>query len=126
MNYKRGIKAAKKQAKKSKLCNWRIGAVIVKGNKVIGKGYNKFSGDSEYIAQKYGVKNLWSLHAEMAAILDVQGNMDGAVMFIAGVKHNGNRVYCRPCKDCMKILKHTNLEAVCYETKDGIEMLVFD
>ena len=126
MNHKRWIKQAKEQAENSSLCAWQLGAVIVKGKTVIGKGFNRFSAKSEQMEQQYGLTNLFSLHAEMDAILDVQGDMNGATMFIAGVKTNGNRVYCRPCDDCMKILRHTNLKAVYYETKHGVEAIIFE
>lgn len=125
MNHTRWLKEAKKEARKSSFGPWRLGAVIVKGNRVIGKGYNKYSAQSVQIEKKYGVNNLWSLHAEMAAILDANECVAGAILFVAGVKFNGRRVFCRPCKNCMKILRLTGIAAVYYQTKDSVEAIFF-
>jgi len=115
------MKEAKRQVTKSSLGSWHMGAVIVKGKNVVGKGHNRLSGDCMYIAQRYGLDALWSLHAEMAALLDVEGSVEGATMFIAGKKKNGRKMYCRPCENRMKVLRHTGLRAVYYETQTGVE-----
>jgi len=124
MNIEKFINDAKKEARKGCITEWHMGAVIVKGGKVVGRGYNRFSGKIVHFETKYNVK-LFSLHAEMASILDCNENLTNAVMFVAGIK-NGNRVYCRPCKHCMKIIKHIGFKAVYYETKEGIEAIFFD
>lgn len=121
MNITKFIGEALKEAEKSKLSEWRIGAVIVRGGKIIGRGHNKFSGKIGPIEKKYRMK-LWSLHAEMDAILDA-GNVEGATLFIAGIKENGNKVCCKPCKDCLKIIKQLPFKDVFYENKHSVEQL---
>jgi deoxycytidylate deaminase len=122
MNIYKFMNIAKEESKKSTLTDWRIGAVIVKGNKIISRGHNKLSGKMQIIEQRYNIK-LWSLHAEMLAIMDCKEDINGSVLFIAGTKMNGNAVYCRPCKHCMKMIKQFSFHAIYYLTKDGFEAI---
>lgn len=104
--------------------NWRLGAVIVRGGKIISSGYNRYSAKMEKFSRKYNLRHLFSLHAEMDAILNAAGNIDDAIMFIAGIKHNGNEVYCRPCYNCLKIIRHTKIRAIYYQAKNDIEVII--
>ena len=74
MNITRWMDEAYGEAEKSDLTEWSIGAVIVKGNRIVGRGYNKFSAEVERFRLQYGFEEdeLWSLHAEMAAITDAE------------------------------------------------------
>jgi len=126
MNITRWIKAAKAEAYKSKISEWSIGAVIVKGSKVVGRGYNKTSSDVERFRMKYGFspEQLWSLHAEMAALMDADEDLEGAVLFVSGFKSkNGNKICCKPCKACRRVLRHSRIEKVFYTDRDGIHMM---
>ena len=118
------MKEARKEASRSKITEWRMGAVMVRGGKIIGKGHNRFSAIAAKFAKQYNL-DLYSLHAEMACIEDCD-DVEGAVLFVAGIKRNGRRVYCRPCKHCMKIISLLPIKAVYYETKQGIEAIFFD
>ena len=120
MNIQKYIKLAKKEAEKSKFGVWKIGSIIIKGKTIIGVGHNKFSGRMKMVEIKYNVQ-LYSLHAEMMSIMNCNENLDGAVMFIAGIYKSGRWVNCRPCKDCRKIIKNMPFKAIYYETQDGIE-----
>ncbi len=121
MDYKKFINEARKEAKKSKITDWRIGAVMVRGGKIIGRGFNKFSAKLEQFSKKYNV-DIYSLHAEMSCIESCD-DVNNTIMFIAGVKKNGRKVYCRPCKHCMKIIKLLPIKAVYYETKNSVEAI---
>lgn len=124
MRIQKYIQAAKQEANKSSLTDWRIGAVIVRGGRIIGRGHNKYSGKIEKFEKLLNIE-LWSLHAEMNAILDCNGDVEGATLFVAGVKKNGRRVYCRPCEHCLKIIKQMPFNAVYYETKEDVEAIIF-
>ena len=124
MNIQKYINAAQKESLKGSVTDWCMGAVIVRGGKIIGKGHNKSSGKVEKFEKLLNTK-LWSLHAEMAAILDCNDDINGSILFIAGRKINGNRVYCRPCKHCLKIIRQMSFKAVYYETKTDIEAIFF-
>jgi len=125
MNTKRYFEEARNEAKRSSLQTWRMGCVIVKGNRIIGRGFNRFSGKIDGLSKKYGMENLWSLHAECDAIINSTENIRNAVLFIAGIYGDNKRgIYnCRPCKNCMKILLNMDFKAIYYESRDGFEAI---
>jgi len=127
MNVKKFFEMARNNAKKSSLYYWRLGSVIVKGNKVISNGYNRYSGDIGYIEKKYNV-NLFSLHAEMDAVRNcsINENFKGAIIFIAGLNRNNKKILCRPCEACMKMLKFVGIKTIYYESPEGYEVIRFD
>jgi deoxycytidylate deaminase len=117
VNEVQGLNLAREYANNSKMSPWKLGAIIVRDNRVIGKGYNKYSGKIKYFNSKFNMQ-LWSLHAEMMAILSCDGPFDDAIMYVAGVKSNGNPINCKPCKYCQKIIKSIGIRVI-YETKEG-------
>ena len=123
MNIQKFINLAREEAKKGNVTEWSHGAVIVKGNRIIGRGHNRFSGKIVQFEQRYQV-TLFSLHAELAGILDCDESVDGASIFVSGIKSNGKRVLCRPCKKCMHIIRKMPFKAIYYETKSGIEAII--
>lgn len=125
---KKYIENARNLSRKSKCTDWRIGAIIVKHGKVIGKGYNRYSGDVERISVRFNIDNMWSLHAEMAAVLNALENghsTEGAIMYVAGKKYNGRPLYCKPCNNCMKVIKGSGMEAVYFDAKHEIHGIIF-
>lgn len=103
MNIDKYMRSAKKEADRSK-SEWKMGAVIVKGGKIVGRGHNRFSGKANKVELQLGVV-LYSLHAEMSAIMNSSESLVGASIFVFGYKEkNGNRIYSRPCKHCMKMI----------------------
>ncbi len=127
MNIERWMDEAYREAENSDITEWSIGAVIVKGNRIVGRGYNRFSAEVEKFRLQYGFNesDLWSLHAEMAAIIDSSEDLHGTVMFINGFKSkNGNPILCRPCEHCLKILRHVPIEAVYYATKENVVKVI--
>ncbi len=116
------INKARILAEKSKFSQYKMGCVIVKGKKIISTGYNRSSGKLEKIANKFQF-NIWSLHAEMDALIKADSNANGAVMFISGVKINGNPINCKPCKHCQEVIKEFGIKIVVYSTKSGVEIM---
>lgn len=128
MDIERWMEVALEEAKESNLSEWSIGAVIVRGSKVLGKGYNRLSGDVGLLRKRFGFdeEDLWSLHAEMDALMSVgnEEDLQGAVMFVNGFKSkNGNPICCKPCECCSKILKHNPIGRVYYADRDGIKVM---
>jgi len=91
------------------------GAVIIKDNKIIGKGYNKYfncSTDEE----------IFSIHAEVSAIQDAKSknknNLSNTTMIVIRYKHkkDGSEEisYSMPCKHCKKIIEKYNIRTIMY------------
>jgi len=74
------IDEAIKEAKKSCMVK-KHGCIIIKNNKIIGKGYN------EYIK---GMNNIYSIHAEKKAILNAKKNNDikNSVLYVVRINNN--------------------------------------
>jgi dCMP deaminase len=128
MNINKYLNLAQIEANKSTWSEYRIGAVIVQGKKIVGSGYNRSSGKLEQIINRLNLQSkvklsVWSLHAEMDALLNAGDEAEGAVMFVSGIKINGNAINCRPCKICAKLIKEYGIKQVYYSTKEGIETL---
>lgn len=128
MDIQRWMEEAEQEAQKSDLTEWSIGAVIVRGSKILGRGYNRLSGDVGLMRRRFGFdeEDLWSLHAEMDALMDVddEEDLNGAVMFVNGFKSkNGNAICCKPCECCSKVLKHIPITKVYYADRNGVRVM---
>lgn len=114
-------------AKKNKDCTeWKIGAVIVnrKGT-IIGKGYNRYSGQIKVIERNFNIKGWWTLHAEASAILDAiesKKDMQDAIIYIDGIKNTGGKVFSRPCCKCLELINAVGIAAIVYSEKDAIKI----
>lgn len=100
----------------------KVGAILVKDNKVIATGFNgsparQFPNNCE---DENG-KTLWhTIHAESNAITSVAAstqNCTGATMYIT----------CSPCKDCAKLIYQSGIVRVLYldfyKDLDGVDFL---
>lgn len=105
---------------KSKITEWSIGAVLVKGSKVISSGCNKNSGKMISL-RKQGYK-IWSLHAEMVCMLG--NDCSGGYLFVAGFKtKNKNSINSKPCLECVKMAKRAGIKGIFYLNKETIEYM---
>jgi tRNA(Arg) A34 adenosine deaminase TadA len=95
--------------------HFQHGAVLIKNNKVIGKGFNKYTG--------HKLHHLRSVHAEMKAIQNA-GNTDieNAVMYVirlSNLTDDGLGSSC-PCTKCTKFMKLHKIQKVIYSTGQGL------
>lgn len=113
------IKKAIKEAKKSDLPIFKIGAVIFKGNRIISSGYNK-KGYPGKIHPKY--RNKYdSIHAERSAIFNVKDwtKLKGTSILVIRVCRSGVLSMSYPCEMCMENLKYVGIKEVYYSNYDG-------
>lgn len=90
---------------------WKHGAVVAKGNKVLGFAPNKFR-NSPLVDEK----NV-SDHAERATLrelLKVHEDLRGCTIYIARIDSSGQTKISRPCEDCMKAIVAAGIKEIVY------------
>lgn len=115
---KKFFKKAKEEALKSTFFRIKIGCVIVKGSKILGRGVNieKSHPKQKYLNKKYrGFNTKHSfVHAELNAILSTNANLEGATIYIYREDNNGNLCCCKPCPACEFVLRQVGITTVYY------------
>jgi deoxycytidylate deaminase len=89
------------------------GALVVKGGRVIGAGYNKNKNHPMQVSPEH-IKTHCSRHAEIEAIRDANWNVRGAVLYVARVNKQGQDRNSKPCKYCEATIVSTNIKKVIY------------
>lgn len=108
------LKIASKIAEKSVFDRARIGAVIVKGGRVLSTGFNQIR------YTRLNQREWPSLHAEEDAILKVlkQPNglerLAGGTIFVSRILKNGSTACAKPCKKCQKLIDAVGIKKVVY------------
>ena len=94
------------------------GAVIVKGGRVLGTGYNKIRNHPINVSPEH-VKTKCSIHAEESAIRDAKYDVKGATIYVARVNKNGEDRDSMPCPRCFNLIKKYGIKKVIYTTNSG-------
>lgn len=76
----------------------RHGCVIVKGGSVIGTGVNKYVNKPYFVSEEH--MHRCSIHAEVAAIRNANGNVRGATVYVARINNRGEPKMSAPCERC--------------------------
>lgn len=114
------FRIAAKQAKKSQHKQHKLGAVIVKGNRILSTGYNSLRPSS--------LLGTETLHAEAAAVLKLLkarrlSDLAGAEIYVSRFTRGGAVGLSRPCPACTALLTSVGIRMVHYTTDDGVETL---
>ena len=113
------IKKCVEEAEKSDI-TFQHGAVLIKNNKVIASGYNKYSGHTPH--------HLRTMHAEMNVIQNAGKNLENSTLYVirlSQITNDGLGCSC-PCKKCSKFMKLHKINKVVYSTGDGFETKFVD
>lgn len=119
----RYFKQARKEASKSTHDKAHIGAVIVIGNYVVSRGFNKakthpFQARLD-IEQNYHCKNA-KLHAEVSALLNSgKADLTNAEIYVYREDKHGHIASSKPCVSCTEALKIAGVREVFYTTREG-------
>lgn len=108
------IRLAIKHAKNS-VENFRHGAVIAHGNRVISSGVNSYK-----THPTYGVGTLKTLHAEAQAIKRAVSsgmNLRGATIYVARTGHVSRM--SKPCAGCQALIKKHGIAKIVYTDTNG-------
>jgi deoxycytidylate deaminase len=109
----RFLQLAKKLSDKS-AHKYRLGSVIVKGNKILGVGYNQTKthtkADNEF----------HTLHAELKAIINAQTrNLYNTDIYVYRQLKDGSPALSYPCKNCINAIKSLGIKNIYYTTNGG-------
>ena len=110
---------AKAEAEKSTFYRIKIGCIIVKGNKILARGFNK---EKSHPKQKYlngkfrkFVTKHNYIHAELDTILHSStDNLSGSTCYLYREDGYGNICCCRPCPACEFVLRQVGITTVYY------------
>ena len=110
------FRMACKEALKSQHKQHRLGAVIVKGHRILSTGFNEI--------RPSRVLDTETLHAEASAVLkllkeDRLGDLIGADIFVTRYTRGGAIGLSLPCPHCMELLRSVGIKKVHYTLDDG-------
>lgn len=104
---RRGLALARAESKKSNV--WpAVGAVIIKGTHIIGRGYNQFK-----THPKYNDDPEYTIHAEADAINSLRtSDLRRARIYVYRETADGNPALAKPCLDCQEIIDEIGIERI--------------
>lgn len=114
------FRIAEKEARKSTFKQHRLGAVIVKGGRILSAGYNQRRYSKEIDKD--------TLHAEEAAIIKLLKNdrahdLLGSELYVTRFTPTFNIRLARPCDRCMEYIRSVGISRIHYSTNSGTETL---
>jgi len=114
MKFPKGaLELATSQAMKS-IMTHKHGAVIWKGNTILGAGYNF------HIAPPTTTKRRFSIHAERDCLKGLRGDMIyGANLLVIRARKDGSLSHGGPCKGCRKLMKRKGIKNCYWLNEDG-------
>jgi len=90
---------------------WRLGAVVVYKNKIVGRGYNKVHSIGDRLDGK---------HAEIEAIYNTRAKYrKGSTMYVCRLNKRGELRLAKPCDACMPVIRKVGVKYVWYSSDDG-------
>jgi deoxycytidylate deaminase len=114
------LSVARYFAQKSKSRNTH-GAVIVKGGRVLGTGWNKDRNRPQIVSPE-NIKTDCSYHAEEIAIKDAGDNLKGAVIYVARVNRQGKDRDSRPCVKCSSLIEVAGIKKIIYTSEKEVNV----
>ena len=106
---------------------FQIGAVLVKGHKIISSGCNSSDRtdpiQAKLDSEKYGVECPGRIHAETDCLLPFikkRKNLNGAVLYVYREHKDGTLAMSRPCSSCMQLIRQCGIRDIVYYVEGGI------
>lgn len=110
------FRIASRQAKHSPHVQHKLGAVIVKGGRILSTGFNSIRPSS--------LLGTRTLHAEAAAILQLMKqrrlhDLAGADIYVTRYTKGGAVGMARPCDHCRNLIRSVGIRRIHYTTDHG-------
>lgn len=111
----RGIELARKLAYTSDCPNFKIGAALMKANRVVATGRNWFK-KSHPRSQ-----TIWNgIHAEFDCLHGVNlAKTKNCTLFVVRITNGGEDAMARPCVMCQQVILKSAVRVVYYTNQDG-------
>ncbi len=110
------FKVCKKVAIYSDHHQHKIGAVIVKRNKILSTGFNKLK------THPLSPHPFRSCHAEFVAISFLSSEqLKGSTIFVYRETKQGELANSRPCSYCYSLIKSKGIKKIVYTHEDGVK-----
>jgi deoxycytidylate deaminase len=101
---------AKRLSYKSDYESHRLGAVVVRGNEILGVGFNHPKSTTRFN----------NIHAELSAILNTrEEDLHGCSIYVYRETRSGSPALARPCEHCISLLKRVRVSEMFYTTNNG-------
>ena len=97
----------------------RLGAILVSGGRVVGRGTNRVPNDTALIGWDATTN---STHAEIAALRDYGSSMKNGTIYVARLGKSGIPRMSKPCKKCQKALRDAGVKKVVYTVDNEMEL----
>lgn len=95
------------------------GAVVVKGGRVLGTGWNKNRNHPTVVSPER-IKTDCSYHAEEVAIREAgENNVRGAIIYVARVNKQGEDRDSKPCIKCQNLIRQSGIKRVIFTMEAG-------
>lgn len=111
------FKKAVQVAEKSDFDQFKVGAVIFRGSKILSAESNAIRSCSKLNKKFQKWEN--SLHAEQHSIIKARRDLKGASMLVVRVNKNGGIGMARPCDMCWGFMEAVGIKEVYYTTSTG-------
>ena len=108
------LNAAIEEAMNSEHPQWRVGAVVVRSGRVLGRGYNRYRNSPSIVG-----KGDISYHAEEVAIRRA-GSTAGATIYVARMTRSGYTSIAKPCESCQSLLIEAGIQTAVWTDLKGI------
>lgn len=114
------MKLAIAMARKSLHPNFRMGAVITRGSRIISSGFNQRKSHTQLQYSRRENPLILGLHAEKHACLGVDAaDLIGATIYVARFRRLGTLAPSMPCASCRKDLTNMGFRRAFYYDKEG-------
>ena len=99
---------------------YKLGAVVVSGNRVLATGFNRKRNDPKYCEKG------WSIHAEVSAIRKLKNRPFGpkTTIYVARITRAGKIAMAKPCETCEKAVYESGIKRIIYTTNEGAHLAV--
>lgn len=96
--------------------NYRVGAVLAKGNKILGRAFNCAK------SHPNGSGRFFTLHAELRAIwrfMRITSSLKNCQLYVARVSKTNKLGMARPCQDCLLFIRSLGIHTIHFTSSDG-------